>query len=72
MQEIAMQVIKQSPDTVLYSTADLTAMGYGSRATIWRRRKAGTLIKPAVTIGNRDYWTQRQLLDMQHPQQGAA
>ena len=57
---------KQSPDTVLYSTADLTSMGYGSRATIWRRRKAGTLPKPATSIGNRDYWTQRQLLDMQH------
>ena len=44
---------KQSPDTVLYSTSDLTAMGYGSRATIWRRRKVGTLIEPAVSIGNR-------------------
>ena len=60
-----MHQLKQSPDTVLYSTADLTAMGYGSRATIWRRRKAGTLPKPAASIGNRDYWSQRQLLDMQ-------
>ena len=56
---------KQSPETVLYSTADLSAMGYGHRVTIWRRRKAGTIPPPATTIGDRDYWSQAQLLDMQ-------
>ena len=56
---------KQSPDLVLYSTAELTAMGYGSRATIWRRRRKGTFPKPVTSIGNRDFWSRQQLQDMQ-------
>ena len=64
-----MHAKKATPDLILYSTADLSANGYGSRATIWRRRQAGTFPQPAVTIGNRGFWTEKQLQDLQ---EGAA
>jgi len=48
----------------VYTRRDLTALGYGSTATLDRRIKDGTFPKP-LRLGGRDVWTTsmlRQLL----------
>ena len=42
---------------------DLQAAGYGSRATIWRRRRAGTFPEP-ISEGGTAKWTGAQLVEL--------
>ena len=42
---------------------DLKDAGYGSRTTIWRRRRAGDF-PPPVTDSGPDKWTGAQLLEI--------
>lgn len=42
---------------------ELKTAGYGSRTTIWRKRRAGQFPEP-VTAGGPDKWTGAQLLKL--------
>ena len=42
---------------------DLTANGYGSRYTIWRKRRRKLIPEPTLDECGRPFWTERQLVE---------
>ncbi len=50
---------------------ELEQAGYGSRTTIWRKRRAGKFPEP-VTDSGPDRWTGQQLLELNKRSEHAA
>lgn len=54
------QAQHSADDLVVYRIADLSRMGYGSRATIWRKTRSGDF-PPPHDISGRPGWFGSQL-----------
>lgn len=61
---------RTDPELEVFDYAKLAANGYGSRATIWRKVRAGTFPQPTY-IGDKPFWTRQQLREM-HAKKGRA
>lgn len=59
-----MKSIQVIDPLAVFGYRELHKLGYGSRATIWRKSRAGEFPEPAFYLGESPKWTAQQLLDL--------